>query len=333
MLRRLNNQAFTIGLIAAVVFAFWFPTHGATGGTLKTEITTKLSIALIFFFQGLSLETRKLLASATHFRLHVFCQSWIFILSPALMLLLLFVFGRWIPQALHPGLLYLSILPTTISSSTSLTASSNGDAGAALFSATFSNIAGVIVSPLWCLALFANTRGQFPAFGSMIAKIAIYILLPLVIGQIARPFLPKTIEKLQAFFKRANNALIVFVVYAAFSNSVADNLWQSFSWTSIAIALIASFIYLLLLSSLVWTSSELSDKDIRLRIAAFFCGSQKTLAAGVPMAGIIFAGQSGSTQESLIILPLMLYHALQLFLAGIVKTRLAAIVDATTPTQ
>ena len=325
MFSRIKNQAFTIGLIAVVVLAFAIPSVGASGGALKTEITTKLAIALIFFFQGLALETRQLIESATRVRLHLFCQSWIFILSPALMMLILFVFGRWIPAELRPGLLFLSILPTTISSSTTLADSSGGNAGAALFNATFSNLIGVLVSPLWCLALFANASGQFPPFESMVAKIAFYILLPLAIGQAIRPFFAQQFAMLRGFFKRANNSLILFVVFAAFSNSVVDGLWQSFSWTTILQAFVVSLGFLLLLSALVWTSSEVSSQDLDLRIAAFYCGSQKTLAAGVPMAAIIFQGQSGAIQESLIILPLMLYHSLQLFLAGLVKPRLAAL--------
>lgn len=324
MLARLKGQSFTIGLLLAVALAFAFPTHGASGGALRTEIATKIGIALIFFFQGLSLETRQLIQSASHFRLHLFCQSWIFILSPALMLAILFVFGRWIPAELQPGLLLLSILPTTISSSTTLADSSAGDAGAALFSAAFANIIGVAISPLWCLALFSDTSGRFPAFDAMVAKIAFYILLPLLFGQLIRPIFSGRIADWIDVLKRANNALILFVVYAAFSNSVVDGLWQSFSWATILQAFFLSAAFLLLLSSLVWTSSELSAKELPLRISAFYCGSQKTLAAGVPMAAIIFQGQSGATQASLIILPLMLYHSLQLFLAGIVKPRLAA---------
>jgi len=326
MLERLKNQAFTIGLLAAVGLAFWFPAFGASGGTLKSEITTKLCIAIVFLIQGLSLKTRHLLASATHLRLHVFCQSWIFVLSPLLMMLIVFVFGHWIPDAIEPGLLYLSVLPTTISSAIVLTSSSNGDSGAALFSATFSNIIGVFITPLWCLSLFSNASGQFPPFESLITKIALYVLLPLVIGQLIRPIIYKQIANWQGFFKRSNNALILFVVYAAFCNSFADGVWAAFGWQSILIAFVFSALFLLLLSALVWSSSELSSTDPRQRIAAFYCSSQKTLAAGIPMATVIFAGQNGSVQESLIILPLMLYHSLQLLFAGAIQTRLAATV-------
>jgi solute carrier family 10 (sodium/bile acid cotransporter), member 7 len=57
------------------------------------------------------------------------------------------------------------------------------------------------------------------------------------------------------------------------------------------------------------------------RIAAMFCGSKKTLASGVPMAQIIFAG---SASLGVILLPIMIYHALQLILSGWLAGRWAA---------
>ncbi len=302
----------------------YFPEFGATGGVLKAEITTKIAIALIFLFQGLTLESRKLLSSAINLRLHVFCQSWIFVLSPLLMLAIVFLFHAWIPVDVRAGLLFLSVLPTTILSSTVFTASSHGDSGAALFSATLSNLIGVLATPLWCLALLSNANSSLPPVGSLIAKIALYILLPLTVGQVLR--LVETLQPIARSrrVKRLNNGLILFIIYAAFCDSFAKDVWSGFGLSSLILASVFSAVFLLLLSALVWTSSRLSSTDYGQRIAAFFCSSQKTLAAGVPMASVIFAGQHGPLQESLIILPLMIFHALQLFLAGIVSGVLAS---------
>ncbi len=324
MLGRLKSQGFTIGLLVAVGLAFLIPEYGATGGALRSEVTTKIGIALVFLIQGLSLQTRQLLASATHVRLHIFCQSWIFILSPLLMMLIILLFGRWIQDSIEAGLLYLSVLPTTISSSIVLTSNSEGDSSAALFNATFSNIIGVFLTPLWCLSLFSNTSGQFPPLDALVMKIALFVLLPLVVGQLIRPLVQDRISAWRGVFKQSSNTVILFVVFAAFSNSFVDDTWSAFGWEAIAVALAFSTLFLLLLSSLVWTTSEISSSDPKQRIAAFYCGSQKTLAAGVPMAAVIFAGQTGNVQESLIILPIMLYHSLQLFLAGMINSRLAA---------
>lgn len=324
MINRFKSQVFTIGLVAMVFLAFYAPSYGATGGILKSEVTTKLAIALIFLLQGLTLDSRKLLSSVINIRLHLFCQSWIFVLSPLLMLLIVFTFNAWIPDNIRFGLLFLSVLPTTILSSTVFTTSSNGDAGAALFSATLSNLIGVFATPLWCLALFANPSGEFPPVGSLIAKIALYILFPIAVGQLFRIVSKNWIQTRKALIKRLNNGLILFVIYAAFCDSFANDIWNGFGLSSIIVAFALSTLFLALLSALVWTTSRLSSTQDDQRIAAFFCSTQKTLAAGVPMASVIFAGQTGSLQASLIIVPLMIYHALQLFLAGVVSGSFAS---------
>ncbi len=328
MIERLKNQALTGGLLLAVFLAYHFPEAGASGGWLHTEFTTDLAIGLIFLLQGLTLNSKALRASVFNVRLHVFCQSWIFILSPALMLGLVALAGRWIPDSIQPGLFFLSVLPTTILSSTVFTAVSEGDAAAALFNATLANLIGVVATPLWCLFLFSSTSGQFPPVGSLIAKIALYILLPTLLGQLLRGLFGNRITPWKTAIKRFNNTLILFVVYAAFSNSFAQGVWDGFGFNTIATAFVCAAAYLALLSALVWSSSRISSSRMSDRIAAFYCGSQKTLAAGVPMAAVIFDGQSGALAASVIILPLMVFHVMQLFLSGVISGQLKSLAEA-----
>ena len=325
MFNRLKGQLLTGGILMAILLAYLFPDIGSAGGPLKTEITTKIAIALIFFFQGLTLNTRKLLISVTRWRLHIYCQSCIFLISPALMLLLIILFGRWIPSNFQPGLLFLSVLPSTIFSSPVFTANRGGDAGAALFNATLSNLIGVVITPLWCLALLANANNEFTPIGSRIAKIAFFILLPLIIGQLIRMATTnQAIDLFEKAIKRFNNGMILFVVFAAFCDSFSEHVWADFPFLSILLAVFYSSLFLGLLSSLAWASSWLASQSASQRIAVFFCSSQKTLAAGVPIAAVVFAGQSGNLAQGPILIPLMIYHALQLVLAGLVSGFLVA---------
>ena len=56
------------------------------------------------------------------------------------------------------------------------------------------------------------------------------------------------------------------------------------------------------------------------RIAASFCAPQKTLASGVPLAKVIFGAHPGL---GLILLPIMVYHLLQLLVCGYLAGRWA----------
>ena len=52
-----------------------------------------------------------------------------------------------------------------------------------------------------------------------------------------------------------------------------------------------------------------------------FCGSKKSLASGIPMAKILFAGQLGGLGA--LVLPLMIFHQLQLMVCAVVARRYA----------
>lgn len=321
----IKSQGFTLALLGAVLAAIAIPEYGMKGGILKSEVTTKIAVALTFLIQGLSLPTRQIAASATKVKLHFFSQFVIFILAPILMMGYLYVFGWLIQPEIRNGFMFLAILPTTISSAIVMTSNSDGDTPTALFSTTISNVMGIAVSPILCALLgIAASDGQL-SLGKLIAKLALYMLLPLIVGQLIRPYFRETITRSKALLKRMSNGFIVFIVFAAFSESVINGVWQQFGIDIVAKILIATALFLILFSAVVWTLSRSVTANVNERIALFFCGSQKTLAAGIPMASLLFVStdEASAIVYGLTILPLMCYHPLQLVLAGFLSPILA----------
>ncbi|MCH6258585.1 bile acid:sodium symporter [Puniceicoccaceae bacterium K14] len=312
----IKSQGFLVGLFGAVVAALIVPQLGERGGPLKPEITTKLAVILTFVIQGLSLPTRQILKSAMKFRLHAYCQISAFAVAPLLMLGTLFLVGDWIHESIRYGFIYLAVLPTTISSAIVMTTNANGDSSSALFSTTLSNILGIFITPLFCAQLIGTTSGGFPPVGPLISKLSILILLPLIAGQLIRPFVREWAQSSKKLFKRLSNGFIVFIVFAAFCNSVQSGVWQSVGFLALIKTFLLVSAFLGLFSVLVWSASPIGASNYSERITILFCGSQKTLAAGVPMAAVIFAETSGNVNPGLIILPIMCYHPMQLFLAG-----------------
>jgi len=314
----IKSQGFTLALVGAVVFAVILPEPGAKGGLLKSEFTSKALVALTFLIQGLSLPSQQILRSAAKARLHAYCQSCNFVLAPLLMLGLLAVIGASLHEGIYIGAIYLSVLPATISSAIIITGNADGDSSAALFSTTLSNVLGVFVTPLLCSILLNTSAGaQISSLGPLIGKLSMLVLLPLAVGQVLRVFVRDWATKSKGLFKKISNGAIVFIVYAAFCNSVLNGFWVEISTATIALTFLLVILFLGLFSTSVWFAAPLAAKGKAERIAAFFCGSQKTLAAGVPMAAIIFTSQNnGAAQVGLILLPLMCYHPLQLLLAG-----------------
>ena len=310
------------------MLAFLFPSFGTADGPLRTNITTKLGVVIIFLLQGLSLPTRAILRSAANWKLNLFCQSWIFLGSPLLMLGLLWSGSQWIDPDLKIALIYLAVLPTTISSAVALTTSSEGDISGALFNTSFANVLGVFLTPLWCFTLIKSTSGEFPPIGPLLLKLALLILLPLVIGQLIRPFFRQTLDNLKGSFKEISTTIVAFIVYASFCKSVAAGTWERVTSSTLLLYLAVCISFLLIVSLLVWITSSIALSTAKERIAGFFCASQKSLATGAPMAAIIFSTY-GSEQASLILVPLLCYHTLQLLLGGLLSHPFAALTHRT----
>ncbi|MBY0138129.1 bile acid:sodium symporter, partial [Paracoccus yeei] len=56
-------------------------------------------------------------------------------------------------------------------------------------------------------------------------------------------------------------------------------------------------------------------------ITAVFCGSKKSLASGLPLAQVLFAGAAGF---GMIVLPIMLYNQIQIMVGAMLARRYAS---------
>lgn len=327
MIAFFEKNLFLFGLLAVVGLAFVFPGLGADEGPLRAGLLSKLGVMVIFFLQGLSLKTRELVAGFHDGRLHAFVQGWIFLISP----LVLFGAGWSLHGIGHgelaAGFFYLGLLPTTIASAVAFSTAAGGNVAGALFNTTLANVLGVFWVPLGCLVFFSVGGGwQGQLIGPLLLKLVWLILLPLVLGQFLRPVLAKLpfFGKVATKFKYINHGIILFIVFTAFAGSVLDATWKSVPPASLVWLFALTLGAVLIIHFMVWISSGwILDRPAD-RISAFFCGSQKTLAAGVPMAVAIFhdGGQLSGINLSLLLLPLLCYHPLQLFLAAVVLPRL-----------
>lgn len=312
----LRSYGFVLALILAVLLAFAFPQPGAQGGALHAQFLNNFGIALILFLQGLSLSLEKIKRGAANWPLHILIQAFTFGIFPLAGLALHHLIPRvWHsePQAIADGFLYLCVLPSTVSTSVVLTAVARGNTAAALFNAAFSNILGVFLTPMLVHLLMRQT-GQSAPFAPLLFKILLLTLLPFFIGMLLRSFLVDRVEKRKAWIARLSNGVIVFIVYSAFCDSVQQRLWQRYSpaMTALVLAWVAALFAVM--SATIYASGLLLRLNKDDAIAAYFCSVKKTLAMGVPLAMLIFGTRA---DLSLILLPLMFYHPLQLFVNGL----------------
>lgn len=310
-----------MALIGAVIAAFIFPDGGARGGIFNPELINNGGIALILFLQGLSLAFEKIRSGAGNWRLHLIIQSFTFVVFPIVGLAMDGVvpfFWSSQPQAIRDGFLFLCVLPSTISTSVVLTAVARGNTPGALFNAALSNIAGVILTPVLVHLLMTGTGQASTGFGPLLLKITLLTLLPFALGMLMRPVVKNRVDANKKWITRISNAVIVFIVYSAFCDSVKERVWEKYGASqtlATGLVVVLLFVGISLLVYGVCRFAKLNREDA---IAAYFCSVKKTLAMGVPLAALIF-GTGGDL--SLILLPIMLYHPLQLFVNGVLANR------------
>jgi solute carrier family 10 (sodium/bile acid cotransporter), member 7 len=309
---------FLLGMGAAVALAWLFPAAGAKGGSLHPEIINKVGVSLIFFLHGLTLSFQALAAGTRKWRLHLLVQASTFVLFPVLGLALLAVVAAKVSPELRTGLFFLCALPSTVSSSVALTAAARGNVAAAVFNATLSSLLGVVLTPLW-LSIVLGTSGHALPFGSVVLDLMLWLVLPLVVGQAARPLLGALAARHKARINVVDRLTILLLVYTSFCDSVQGGVWKS-GVAPLLIATLASALLLAIALGLTWSCGRIFDFDRADRIAALFCGSKKTLASGVPMARLIFGAQPSL---AVILLPIMIYHPLQLVVGGWLAGRFA----------
>ena len=315
LLSRLNLDPYIASILGMVALASALPAEGrwmtvANGGSTAM-------IALMFFLQGARLAPRAALAGARHWRLHAAVLGSTFLLFPALGLTARAVAPGLLTPALWAGVLMLCVLPSTVQSSIAFTSIARGNVAAALCAATASNLFGILLTPLLA-GLLLSTHTGFSARG--VGDIVVQLLLPFAAGQLARPWIGEWVGGHRQVTSLVDRGSILLVVYVAFSEGVTHGIWHQLDAGHFAALLLldgALLAAVLLATAGIGWMLGLGRAD---RITVVFCGSKKSLASGLPMASVLFAGHS----LGLIVLPLMLFHQIQLMVCAALARRYAA---------
>ena len=314
-----RRHGFTLCLLLALGLAVLFPGLAARGGCLQSEVTTKLGVWLIFFLQGLGLPTSELVAGYKPKRLHAFVLCWNYLFFPIVVGVLLFPLSFMLSSELRLGFWVLSILPTTVASAIAFTALAGGNTSNAIFSTVFSNLLSVLVVPLFVVGyLSAGAEAQIP-LAPLFVKLSLLIVLPLIIGQVARKFFAAHAGRISKRAKLVSSGIILFIVHAAFANSMQSGVLEQMTlWNGVAV-LVSCGVVLFVVSGLVWGSSAWLRLNRPERIAGFFCASQKSLATGLPLVTSILVAAPNAVDAASLLIPLICYHPLQLLLTGVLR--------------
>ncbi|GGM36130.1 bile acid:sodium symporter [Longimycelium tulufanense] len=307
---------YIVAILATVVLASLLPARG--DGAVFFDYATDVAIALLFFLYGARLSTEAVVEGVRHWRLHLVVFLSTFALFPLLGLASQLLVPGILTKQLALGVMFTCALPSTVQSSIAFTSIARGNVAAAIVSASFSNLIGIFITPVLVALMLTTDGGGFSP--SAVLDIVVQLLLPFLAGQFARRWIGGWLAHNRKVLGLVDRGSILLVVYAAFSEGVVNGIWHQLSATDMVGLLAVNVVLLaIVLVTTSWGSRKLgfSRED---RIAIVFCGSKKSLASGVPMASVLFPAQT----VGLIVLPLMLFHQIQLMTCAVLARRYAA---------
>ncbi len=314
---RLLFDSFSLALIATAVLASLWPAEGAAA-TWLSRITTA-GIALLFFLHGARLSREAVIAGLAHWRLHLTVLAATFVLFPLLGVALQPLATALLTPELYLGVLFLCALPSTVQSSIAFTSIARGNIAAAVVAASVSNLTGVLLTPLLAAMLMA-AHGGLSAPWKAIGDILLLLLAPFIVGHLLQPWIGGWVRRWSRLLAATDRGTILLVVYGAFGHAVTQGLWQHVPLPALFGLIVVVCLLLAVAMALIGFAARRLGFEREDRIAILFCGSKKSLATGVPMANILFAGHPAL---GMIVLPVMLFHQVQLMVCAALAQRFA----------
>ena len=320
-LNKIGIDGFILLLVLAVGLAWIWPSFGAGRGPFSLYSFANYGISVIFFFYGLKLNLERFRTGLGNWHLHIFVHLTTFVLFPSLILLIRPLFQGEENVLLWLGIFYLAALPSAVSSSVVMVSIAKGNIPMAIIIASISSLLGVFITPLWMSLILSSTAEiDIANLWSIILRLVLQIILPVVLGMTLNHRWGTFAEKHHQSLRIFDQSVILLIVYTSFCASFAQQIFEGFSWIKIVACttgMIVLFFIIYGIVALVCRKLKFNREDT---ISVLFCGSKKSLMHGAAMSKVIFAGFSGI---GVILLPIMIYHAMQLMLVSAIARRKA----------
>ncbi|MFW6344494.1 MAG: bile acid:sodium symporter [Sediminispirochaetaceae bacterium] len=311
-----SKNWFILSLLGLILLSFIEPSIGHAVGL--GGATSKVLIIVIFLITGLTLPSETILSRLSNIKLHLFIQSFSFILIPLYVVLTASLLKGVLHEWTLVGLYATAVLPTTISSNIIFTQASGGNVVASTFNAALGNVMGIFISPLLLSFILQSTGRVMPAeeLLGILQSLFLLMLLPIGVGQILRLRIRGVVKRYGSYMRKSTSAMILLIVFITMSKAVYTDLFD-LSGGGLVIALAYLAVSHLLFLAIVYGCSRLLRFSREDRICALFTGTQKTLAMGAPLLSIFFADRPELLAASVV--PLSYYHLWQLVVAGFVR--------------
>ncbi len=316
---KIRIDQFVLAIIAAIVLAWLFPEWGNQSNIIPFDLISTIGISLIFFFYGLKLSPKNIKSGLANWKLHFLIQGSTFVLFPLLIIPFFFLVKASSDYTIWVGFLFLAALPSTVSSSVVMVSMAKGNIPAAIFNASISGLIGIVVTPLW-MELFLKHSSYNVGLSTIYMKLLTEILLPVLFGLILQKYWGKFALRHNRWLSLFDKIIILIIIFKSFAESFQNKVFNSVSLVDllwISAIVIGLFFFVFVLIGFVSKCLHFSTED---QITAQYCGTKKSLVHGTVFSKVLFPA---SMPVGIILLPLMLFHAFQIFLISILASQQA----------
>ncbi len=278
-----------------------------------------IGVGMVFLVYGMRLRTSEVIEGLKNIKLQSATLIATYVIFPLLGLAFYWLTGSIIGTAFATGLLYLSLLPSTVQSSVTFVSIARGDVASAVCAATISNILGMFITPVLVL-VFMNLED---ASTGGIKSVLLKLLLPFIIGQILQPVVGDWMRSHRKITQVTDNSAIILVVFSAVVKATNDGAWNSVTLGGFIVLFIVLAILLALILAITWYGGKLLKFPREEKIVLLMCGSKKSLATGLPMAKALF----DPAIVGAVAVPVIIFHQIQLIVAAVIARRLGRQTD------
>lgn len=308
---------FVLAILVVVILAYFFPELGGEHSKIPLDKIGSIGISMIFFFYGLKLSPEKIKSGMKNWKLHILVQLSTFLIFPLIIMALHPFAQTEHEQNLWLSFLFLAALPSTVSSSVVMVSLAKGNVPAAIFNASISGLIGIALTPLW-MGLFLQNESNDFELNTIYIKLLTEILVPILLGLLLQKFLGKYAIQYNSYLTLFDKSIILLIIYKSFAESFEQNVFSSVNVLDLILILVGVTILFWMVYFLTGFIADKLKFNREDKITAQFCGTKKSLVHGTVFSKILF---SSAFPLGIILLPLMLFHAIQILIISIIATK------------
>jgi sodium/bile acid cotransporter 7 len=297
---------------------------------IKRTVITYLSVSVIFFINGCTLETSILLANSLRWKLHAFVQLQCYLVCSAATFAIVSLCATN-PNFMDPwlliGFLFVGSAPTTMNSNVVMTRQAHGNTALTVVQSVIGQFLCPFLTPIiltmylssgaWYSKVLTNGDGYTEIYRRVFMQLGLSLFVPICAGQVVQKLFPKQVKKVFFDWKiiRLSSVALLTLVWQTFDQAFQSGAFKTVKTSNIifivfiCIALYMIWLAICFATSVIW----LPKKDV---ISCCYCCPAKALAMVVPLSSVMYINISPVEQSKLQI-PAIIFQAFQVGIGGI----------------